>query len=290
MFYHYVQEDIDTYIAKVRGSGTRDIIRYSMTGGKCIRAYIVKHLMQTLGGFSDWRPVASIEAIHAASLILDDLPCMDNDRIRRGKPSTFVKYGQGTSILASFLVASSTLGSLINCLDDFENQGRIDRDRQLELSSDVTKRWNKAMKRLSTGQLIDLKEDASKFECECEEDIDDSDMVNRIIALKTASLFSLAFSIGALFSCEEIEVEDFAEIGYHFGMMFQIIDDFQDVDTDEAFKNYVLSKGDAEARSKYNQCRAKMIELMKKNEIDTPELNNLIAVLDNKIPTSAGHF
>ena len=95
MFYQYVEQELETYIANIRGSNTRDIIRYSITGGKCIRGYIVKHLMETLGGFSDWRPVASIEAVHATSLILDDLPCMDNDRIRRGKPSTFCAVRRG---------------------------------------------------------------------------------------------------------------------------------------------------------------------------------------------------
>lgn len=284
MFYEYVQEELETYVSSIRGKESRDIIEYSITGGKCIRAYIVKHLMETLGGFSDWRPVASIEAVHASSLILDDLPCMDNDRIRRGKPSTFVKYGEGTSILASFLVASSTLGTLIQCLEDFEKQGKITTDQRLNLCSDVTKQWNRTIKKLATGQLMDLKEDTSKFECDSEE-LDDSDMVNRIIGLKTASLFSMAFSIGALFSCKEIESRAFENMGYHFGIMFQIMDDFHDAETDEDFKNYVLSKGREQAFAKYEDCKAKLLELMESNDVSTPELKHLIGVIDCKMPS-----
>ena len=282
MFYQYVEQELETYIASIRGSNTRDIIRYSITGGKCIRGYIVKHLMETLGGFSDWRPVASIEAIHATSLILDDLPCMDNDRSRRGKPSTFVQYGEGTSILASFLVASSTLGTLIQCLEDLEQQGKISSDRRLELCSDVTKRWNSTIKKLATGQMLDLKEDASRFECE--EELDDSDMVTKIIGLKTASLFSLTFAMGALFSCEQVDTEAFGNMGYHFGMMFQIMDDFDDAETDETFKNYVLAKGQDEARRRYQESKTKLKELMTAHNVDTPELNHLIEVIDNKMP------
>ena len=283
MFYKYVEDDLNTYIDSIKGKESRDIIRYSITGGKCIRAYIVKHLMETLGGFSDWRPVASIEAVHASSLILDDLPCMDNDRVRRGKPSAFVKYGQGTSILASFLVASSTLGTLIQCLEDFEKKNKITRLQRLTMSSDVTKRWNKCIKSLATGQLLDLKEDASKFECESNEDIN-TDMVNKISGLKTAALFSLVFSIGALFSCKNVDIDSFDEMGYQFGMMFQIMDDFEDAETDEAFKNYVLSKGRHEARAKYETCKAKLKELMEANKVNTQELNHLITVIDDKMP------
>ena len=282
MFYQYVEEEIDTYIASIKGTKTREIIRYSITGGKCIRAYIVKHLMETLGGFSDWRPIASIEAVHATSLILDDLPCMDNDRTRRGKPSTFVKYGEGTSILASFLVASSTLGTMIQCLEDLEQQGKISTDRRLTLCSDITKRWNKTMKKLATGQLLDLKEDASRFECD--EEIDDSDMVSKIMSLKTASLFSLTFAMGALFSCEDINTEEFSLMGYHFGMMFQIMDDFDDTETDETFKNYVLANGRDKAHEKYQESRAKLKELMVTHKVDTPELNHVIQVIDSKMP------
>ena len=281
MFYDYVKDDINKYIDNIKGIETKNIVRYSMAGGKCIRSYIVKHLMETLGGFSDWRPVASIEAVHASSLILDDLPCMDNDSVRRGKPSVFVKYGEGTSILASFLIASETLGVLIQCLEDFEIKGKITTSQRLKMCSNVTKRWNTAMKKLTSGQMMDLKQNVSDFEYK--ENIDNTDMVEKIISLKTASLFSLAFTLGAIFSCKETDIDSFSEMGYNFGMMFQIMDDFYDKDKDESFKNYFLAKGEKETIKKYEDCKKELKKLMISNEVDTKEINHLINIVDEKI-------
>ncbi len=279
MFYDYVKSDLDTYISKIKGNKIKDIIEYSLTDGKCIRSYITKHVMETLCGESDWRPVASVEIIHGTSLILDDLPCMDNDRTRRGKPSTFVAFGERSSIMVSLYVVSNTFKLLMDCLVDFERKDRICKEKLSEMSKILTEKWDDILKKLITGQMLDLKESIS--------DVTDKKVdkdVENIISLKTCSLFSFSFLLGAIYSCKDVNIDSFDEMGYHFGMMFQIMDDFEDVDQDESYKNYVLNKGREKALETYELSKSKFIELLKGNNLYTLEMQNIISVIDARIP------
>lgn len=78
-----------------------DAMRYAVTGGKRIRAFLVMETAR-LHGIGDkaalW-PAAAIEAMHAYSLVHDDLPCMDDDAMRRGRPTVHVKWDEATAVL-----------------------------------------------------------------------------------------------------------------------------------------------------------------------------------------------
>ncbi len=115
MFEQYIANELNQYYDTIQNSKLKDIIIYSLEGGKCIRGFIVKHIIETLtGNISSWQPVVSIELIHGISLILDDLPCMDNDMVRRGKPSTFACFGERHSILVSMNGISEEYKILFN--------------------------------------------------------------------------------------------------------------------------------------------------------------------------------
>jgi len=275
MFYTYVREELETYCDNIQNTKLRAIIQYSLKDGKCIRSYIVKHLMETLSGVTDWRPICSIEMIHGASLILDDLPCMDNDIERRGKDATWVKFGERTSILASFYIVSETFKLLIACLNDFENQKRIDKTKLNDITIVLTDKWTTLIQKLLLGQMLDLKEDVMESL-----GVKLSGSIDNIIVYKTCSLFSLTFLLGALYSCKDLYFNDFIKMGYYFGIMFQIMDDFKDKEDDEAHNNYVNSKGCEQTIDTYNKCKVSLIILLDKYEIHTNEFDNIISIID----------
>jgi len=279
MFHEYVKTDLDAYFSSIKGDKIKKIIEYSLMDGKCIRSYIVKHIMETLCGESDWRPVVSVEVIHGASLILDDLPCMDNDRMRRGKPSTFVTFGERSSIMVSMYAVSNTLKLLTECIRGYEENGKINKEELIEKGKLISEKWDRVIKDLLTGQMIDLKESISDI---CDEKI--STEVENIISLKTCSLFSFSFLMGAIYSCKDVNYDDFDNMGYHFGMMFQIMDDFEDIKEDNDYNNYVLCKGKKDASETYQSSKSKLIGLLERNNVYTLEMQNIISVIDARIP------
>lgn len=279
MFYDFVKDDLNKYIEIYEGEKIKDIIDYSLSNGKCIRSFITKHVMLTLSGISDWRPVASVEIIHGSSLIIDDLPCMDNDKIRRGKPSTFAAFGERQSIMVSLYIVSSTVKLLLECLGDFDKQGRLTKKDLKEREKLLLEKWDSVVKKLITGQMLDLKENTKDI---VKEEVDKD--VENIIVLKTCSLFSFAFLLGAIYSCQEVDLEEYDAMGYHLGMMFQIMDDFADVDKDEEHNNFVLNRGEEKALEKYQDSKTKLEELLLKNGLYTSGMETVISVIDSRMP------
>ena len=95
-----------------------DAMRYSLlAGGKRIRPVLTLEFCRICGG--DWRsalPFAcALEMIHTYSLIHDDLPCMDNDELRRGKPTNHMVYGECTATLAGDALQAEAFGTILRC-------------------------------------------------------------------------------------------------------------------------------------------------------------------------------
>ena len=92
-----------------------DAMRYaSLGGGKRIRAFLTLSFCRMLGG-SDAASLpfaAALEMVHAYSLVHDDLPCMDNDDMRRGKPSTHKAYGEANALLAGDALLTHAFGAI----------------------------------------------------------------------------------------------------------------------------------------------------------------------------------
>ncbi len=96
MYQNVIYPYLEHYLTQVDNTKLRSIIQYALRGGKCVRGFIVKHIIETLGATNTsnpWEPIVCIELIHAASLIIDDLPCMDDDILRRGKLTAHKKFG-----------------------------------------------------------------------------------------------------------------------------------------------------------------------------------------------------
>lgn len=276
MYDIYVKDDMEKYIDNCHKK-YKNIIDYAIKDGKCLRAFITKNVMYTLSGFSDWRVVTACEAIHASSLILDDLPCMDNDKLRRKKDSTFIKYGEQESIIASMLMTAHTLKMLIECIDDFKKKGLITSETEGTMYKSVTLDWTTTINELITGQSMDL-------------NMEEDDDIENLIKFKTCSLFSLSFTIGALFSCVPVDLKIFKQIGTHFGMMFQLIDDVEDIEDDKKNTNYISVKGYKNSLIKFKEEKEKCIELMKSASIFCVELEDCIKHLDRKWNDKTKHL
>ena len=155
---------------------------------------------------------AAVECIHSYSLIHDDLPCMDNDSIRRGKPSTHVKFGEASAVLAG-----SSLLTLA-----FE----IIADRKYLLNPKIKNEIIRSLASCSGhtgiagGQELDLKFENKKKK------------LNQIIDMqkkKTGKLFNFClYAVGAVANKSNKEKKFLSKLGEEIGLLFQFADDFLD--------------------------------------------------------------
>ena len=155
---------------------------------------------------------AAVECIHAYSLIHDDLPCMDNDRLRRGKLSTHAKFGESTAILAgnSLLTIAFEILSQPSFKADFKTKNRL-----INLLSKCSGHSG-----IAGGQYSDL-----QFEGKKQTKKKIIDMQTK----KTGKLFSFSCVSPVIIAKEKRFIKKFEKIGSNIGILFQIIDDLIDL-------------------------------------------------------------
>lgn len=183
------------------------LISYNLsTGGKRIRPLITLAFGEDLGINSDKliSVACAIELLHMASLIHDDLPSIDNDDYRRGKPTCHVKFDEASAVLVGdflpLLAVELITGSNFDNAEKVCMQGLLAR----------------AYMDLCQGQLLDVRK--TRVE---------SSFDSRLITeLKTGALFKLAFQFGAIKEKNIFEIS--GELGLAFGSIFQRIDDITD--------------------------------------------------------------
>lgn len=215
-----VNTELMKYIPEAN-DGQRDVtkaMRYSLSnGGKRLRPIFVLEFCRMCGGdVNKALPYAcAIEYIHTYSLIHDDLPCMDNDDMRRGKPSCHKMYGEATALLAgdALLTHAFEICSLSE-LSDSQNL------RAVSLLSQ-----NAGVGGMIGGQVIDLKYEQS------DPSISDILTVHR---LKTGALISAACILGCIAAgADDEKIALASRYAYMIGTAFQIRDDLLDIVGDE---------------------------------------------------------
>ena len=156
---------------------------------------------------------AAVECIHSYSLIHDDLPCMDNDSFRRGKPSTHKKYGEATAVLAG----NSLLTLAFEIISDKKNHLRSDHKiKIINLLSNCSGHTG-----IAGGQELDL-----KFENKRKKNSQILNMQRK----KTGKLFNFCLqSVAIIANRNNIEKKMFGVIGEDIGLLFQLADDFLDI-------------------------------------------------------------
>lgn len=193
--------------------------RYSLlSGGKRIRPAVMMEFCKLCGGKAEDALdfAVALEMIHTYSLIHDDLPCMDDDDMRRGKPSCHKAFGEDIAILAGDTLLTEAFFVASNA--------NVSPDKALKAVSYLSA--NAGLHGMIGGQVLDL-----AFEENTPDAIELSDMYMR----KTAALLIAASVIGCIAAGKDSEenIKSATKYGYNLGLAFQVIDDILDVTADE---------------------------------------------------------
>lgn len=189
-------------------------MRYSLlAGGKRLRPVFVYDFCRMCGGDIDLATpfAAAVEMIHTYSLIHDDLPCMDNDDFRRGKPTNHKKFGEAIAVLAGDALLTAAFSQIAKA-----NLPAETRIRAVEILADLSGELG-----MVGGQVLDIQSETRQ--CTKQEVID-------IQTRKTGALIQAACMLGVL-AGQGSEDQMFAarEFAAHIGLAFQIRDDVLDV-------------------------------------------------------------
>ena len=155
---------------------------------------------------------AAVECIHAYSLIHDDLPCMDDDRIRRGKISTHIKFGESTAVLAGNSLLTMAFEILVSSSLKINEKVKVDLVKKLSETSGHLG--------IAGGQYLDLSYEKKKIS---------KDKIIEMEIKKTGKLFSFCCLAPAIIKKKNAkEIKFFENIGSDIGLLFQIADDLID--------------------------------------------------------------
>jgi farnesyl diphosphate synthase len=209
----------------------------AVAGGKRLRPLLVRaagdlfHVDRTL----TLRVGAAVEAMHVYSLIHDDLPCMDDDDLRRGKPTVHKAFDEATAVLAGdslHALAFEWLCDPVTSADPFVRG---------ELCCELARAAGPAG--MAGGQMMDLAAETSNF---------DLPTVTRLQQLKTGALIAFSVEAGAILA--RIPPEGRAPLRAYsrdIGLAFQIADDIMDVEGDEVLAGKALHKDDAAGKATF---------------------------------------
>ena len=211
-----VNQKLDEYLQIVYPEDIFKAMKYTlMLPGKRLRPVMCLETVKMLGGdFEKALPTAcAIEMLHVQSLIHDDLPCMDNDDFRRGKPSNHKVFGEANAVLAGDALLTFAPQLII------EKSMGLSTEIILKLVHEYTKFAGAYA--LIAGQVVDIESEGGKLTRSTEETLD------FIHLNKTAALFRLAVRCGAIIA-DETRLEELDEFAKKFGLAFQIYDDIMD--------------------------------------------------------------
>ncbi|WP_374591380.1 polyprenyl synthetase family protein [Aquabacterium sp.] len=211
-----VEACLDAWVQADAPAGLGEVMRYGvLDGGKRLRALLVLAAAQAVHGQRDaaLRAAASVELIHAYSLVHDDMPCMDNDVLRRGKPTVHVQFGEAQAMLAGD--AMQALAFEVLTPDVTEVPAAL----QATLCRLLSRAAGQAG--MAGGQAIDL--------ASVGQDLNEAtlrDMHRR----KTGALLQASVLMGA--ACGDADApawQALSDYGAAVGLAFQVVDDILDV-------------------------------------------------------------
>lgn len=188
------------------------------SGGKRFRPALVWMVEEALGNV-DWKkapgPGLACEYFHTASLIADDLPCMDNDDFRRGKPTTHKQFAESTALLGSFALISEGFRAIA--------QTPLPSKQPMELHLYAISEASRTMgiQGLLGGQMLDMNAQLTH------------EKLLEMIDKKTGALFELCFLLGWIFGGgSKDRMDEVKSLSTDFGRAFQLIDDLDDYEQD----------------------------------------------------------
>lgn len=204
-----INDALKKYVLSINNPPLRDAIKYSLlAGGKRIRPILFLEVIKSYGlNHLDYIDIAiSLELIHTYSLIHDDLPSMDNDSIRRGKPTLHIAYGESTAILAGDALLTDSFRLISSSLILDSNI----KTKLIEVLSEKTGSNGMIM-----GQMLDLASEGVELSLF---DLD------QMYEKKTSNLIVASLVMGAIVS-DEKNTQLWSNLGFILGLLFQIQDD-----------------------------------------------------------------
>ncbi len=214
-----VESALEVLLPPVEGAEARlaEAMRYAtLGGGKRLRAFLVMEsaALFSVSQTSAARVAASIEMLHAYSLVHDDLPAMDDDDLRRGKPSTHRAFDEATAILAGDALQARAFEVLAEHDTHSDPQARCELVAALGLAAGA--------RGMAGGQMIDMLAEGQTL---------DGPAVTRLQALKTGRLIQFSAEAGAILGrAPSHQRHLLAAYGRDLGAAFQIADDLLDVE------------------------------------------------------------
>jgi geranylgeranyl diphosphate synthase type II len=212
-----VNRALDRFLppAKTKPATIHQAMRYSLfAGGKRMRPALCLAAAEACGGGErDAMPLAcAVECIHTYSLIHDDLPAMDDDDFRRGKPTNHKVFGEGIAVLAGdgLLTQAFEIAAQCHGWPRYNHRAII-----LELAQAA------GSLQLIAGQVADLEGEGKKIS---------APQLKYIHERKTSALLCCAVRLGGMSAnCTRAQLDALTEFGYNVGLAFQVIDDILDI-------------------------------------------------------------
>ncbi|MDE0896161.1 MAG: polyprenyl synthetase family protein [Planctomycetota bacterium] len=193
-------------------------MRYSVFGGgKRFRPAVVRLVCRGFGGSDEMaeHPAAAIELVHTYSLVHDDLPCMDDDELRRGRPTCHVVFGDAMATLVGDALQASAFEILAGC-------------KRREVVPELVGVLARAAGSVGMvgGQVLDI---------ESSDGVPTALSVRTLQAMKTAAMIEASAELGALVAgASSADAKVAARWGRSLGLCFQVVDDLLDVTSDAA--------------------------------------------------------
>ncbi len=279
-----INSKLDEYLQINYPSDLFKAMKYTLElPGKRLRPVMCIETTNILGGNIDViLPAAcAIEMLHVHSLILDDLPCMDNDDYRRGQLANHKVFGEANAVLAADALLTYAPQLII------EKSNGLSDKQLIRILYEYTK--FAGAYGLDAGQVVDIESEGGKLIKSKEETL------NFIHLNKTAALFRLALKTGAIGAdADEKIINEFDELGIKFGLAFQIYDDIMDTissfeelgktigkDENSQKLTYVSLYGLDNAKNKFKNLINECYDII--NNYDSKILNEIIQKLDKRI-------
>lgn len=208
---------MDGIIPDATHKGCADAMRYSLQGGgKRIRPALVMAFAEMYGsGDKALDPACALEMVHTYSLIHDDLPCMDDDDMRRGRPSCHRQFDEATAVLAGD-------GLLTHAFDVIACAEGLSFEQRTRLIACLAKAAGNCG--MIGGQTEDMKNEQGALDC--------SELLG-MYAKKTGALLSCACEMGCICAERYDMISAARSYGLSLGLAFQIVDDILDITADE---------------------------------------------------------
>nr|WP_235915905.1 farnesyl diphosphate synthase [Thalassovita mangrovi] len=253
-----VQAHLDAVIAPMGDLSVVQAMRYASAGGKRLRAFLVLETARLHGIAPEqaiW-PAAAVEALHAYSLVHDDLPCMDDDDLRRGLPTVHVQWDQATAVLAGD--ALQTLAFELLARPECSPDATVRADLVLGLARAV------GAQGMVRGQALDIAAETAPEPLTLEQ-------ITELQAGKTGALIEWSAAAGPVLArADSAPLRAYAQA---LGLAFQIADDILDVTGDEETAGKRLQKDEKAGKATFvsllglDGARARAAELIEQAHV-----------------------